>query len=289
MRDGHVGHAGRTTAAVVAVVAMLLVAAGCASGTTSTIATGSVPPATSGPAPSAQGTSLPAPSATGATGVDAAGQLACGRGQDTFGVDALSGPTGADQADTPEAAALRDYLSRPSAMMPGASSSWRLAARSDTRALFLRGDPPNLSEVVVALRDGTWQFEQSGGCGLQRHVAGASYASWVLDGNQPAPTEASAILHLRVSPMECTSGEPAGARVRAPTVQETDDEVIITVLLDPLPPGSYTCIGIIGNETPVDVVLTHPLGDRRLLDGLPYPPAPVERWAAGTPSSGAIH
>ncbi len=51
----------------------------------------------------------------------------------------------------------------------------------------------------------------------------------------------------------------------------------MTILLEPLPPGAYTCQGII--DPPLAVKLSKRLGKRRLFDGGTYPPGDVvEIW-----------
>jgi hypothetical protein len=40
--------------------------------------------------------------------------------------------------------------------------------------------------------------------------------------------------------------------------------------LRPLPPGGYTCVGLV--EPPLKIQLPGPLGDRELRDGGTYPP-----------------
>lgn len=51
----------------------------------------------------------------------------------------------------------------------------------------------------------------------------------------------------------------------------------MTILLDPLPPGSYTCQGVI--EPPMHVRLPGRLGKRRLFDSGTYPPGNVvDAW-----------
>ena len=95
--------------------------------------------------------------------------LSCDPGsseETSFPSSALSGPTGAEQADTPEAAALRAAIADPSIgpNIRESRSSWRLLTQNGSRPVFAAGDGSTRYEVTVEHRDGGWKFFNSGGC-----------------------------------------------------------------------------------------------------------------------------
>lgn len=254
----------------------------------SQLANPSAPPAVvATPSPSERpGTPSPSPLAAP---VSAGPQAACG-GQ-TFPGRALTAPTGAETGDAPHAAALRAFLATPNVdaeFLP--DSGWRLANEAVGRALYLADDPAppppdeRPSFVYVALEEGAetrlvdgtllgaegWGIEGWGGCVPQRVVRDGSAADWVPAGT-PAPT--SSTLDVLVHEVECSGSRDITGLIRPPEVIETDDEVVVTFTVEPLPPADgYECAG--NPSTPYTVQLDAPLGERTLLDGHFVPPAP---------------
>jgi hypothetical protein len=71
------------------------------------------------------------------------------------------------------------------------------------------------------------------------------------------------------------------ARARKPIFRRIGKRLLMTVLLEPLPPGLYTCQGVV--NPPMEVPLPGRLGKRRLYDGSTYPPSDVvARWREAT-------
>ncbi len=68
---------------------------------------------------------------------------------------------------------------------------------------------------------------------------------------------------VAVTRLACANGETG--TVRAPRVFYEEDRVVITIDVDPLPDGAYTCQG--NDAVAVSVTLSEPIGDRRLVDG----------------------
>jgi hypothetical protein len=100
-------------------------------------------------------------------------------------------------------------------------------------------------------------------------VGRASLASWWLDPDAPPPTAEATRLSALIRERACASGRSPKGRVLEPQVFSGGDAVLVTVWVrDQL--GAQDCQG---NPTfPVEIVLTEPLGERRLLDGSEVPP-----------------
>ena len=93
-------------------------------------------------------------------------------------------------------------------------------------------------------------------------VAQGDTATWVLLDPAAVGPE-STELTVGVTRLGCASGV-TGA-VLDPQVEITDEQVVVTIDVDPLPQGQYECQG---NDTVEYVVtLAEPLGDRDLMDG----------------------
>ncbi len=162
---------------------------------------------------------------------------------------------------------------------PAPPAVWRRLIDDDNRVVFAaanptvwegnRGGAGNLRFVDVALSGGAWRTT-NGECwprvvleeGLQR-------AHWVLGTVGDDATQ----LVLLVTEYECAGGQPAGERVQAPVIVETDHDVTITFSIEPIG-GIQDCIG--GAATLYRVTLGAPLGQRVLQDGSYFPPRVVE-------------
>ena len=93
-------------------------------------------------------------------------------------------------------------------------------------------------------------------------------APMILDAQPLADWEVTKLdgstLTLAVTERACANGEaPEGRRVEA-AVSETDDEVAITVFIEPVA-GGASCPG--NPSFPFEVELAEPLGGRALVDG----------------------
>jgi hypothetical protein len=147
-------------------------------------------------------------------------------------------------------------------------AGWRELARTDTEALFGRGNPPQL--LTVAVRRGPrnrWSpLGASNARPLRAVRAGVRASSWRLDPSFDAGPDA---IELRVLVTERTmaSGTPAADRLLEPELHLDSERAVLRIYVRPLE-------GYVGrsakHETPVIVRLPEPLGNRELIDGALY-------------------
>jgi hypothetical protein len=203
-------------------------------------------------------------------------RVTCG-GQMTFPASGLDAPLGAEKASGPEFDALRAAFALYAGPFPEAPDwSWRLAGRDDSGATFMaKPEGFGASEwisIELAASPGGWHPTGIGVC-LPHVVLSAEFgpATWGLDLAFPPPEAASTELHVLVSERACHGFEPATGRMSAPAIVYTPESVTVTIGVRPLG-GASTCPKPPG--TPTLIQLAEPLGDRTLLDGGTYPPAP---------------
>jgi len=141
---------------------------------------------------------------------------------------------------------------------------WRLLARTDDEALFGRGLPPQLVTVAVRRRRDLWTYGGSSAGKPLRAAREAIRASrWRLDPTQAGQPDAT-VLRLLVTEQTFAGGQNANRRVQMPDLYIDEQEILLRVFVTPRPgyqPGAPN------PETPVRVVLPHPVGARRLTDG----------------------
>lgn len=210
-------------------------------------------------------------------------QLTCG-GPRTFPVASLDAPTGAEREQGPEYDALREAITR---FGPG-GLTWRMVARDEDGAMFLARveggiEVPPWAQLEMERVDEAWRSGGGGLCALFAVLApefGA--ATWKLDPALPLPTADTTELHLLVWELTCSSGSPATGRMSAAHVAYATDAVTIAIGVRPKD-GVQTCQGNPG--APVTITLDEPLGNRTLLDGGRFPPAPpTDLSSSGDPS-----
>ena len=84
----------------------------------------------------------------------------------------------------------------------------------------------------------------------------------------PAPGEQVSadthVLDVMVEEQECASGELATGRISEPTIDRSDEQVVVTFRVRPVE-GGADCPG--NPPTPAKLDLGEPLGNRQLLDG----------------------
>lgn len=84
----------------------------------------------------------------------------------------------------------------------------------------------------------------------------------------PAPGEQvnaeTQVLDVLVEEQECASGQLATGRVSEPTIERSDEHVVVTFRVRPVE-GGADCPG--NPPTPAELDLGEPLGNRQLLDG----------------------
>ncbi|MGH2429929.1 MAG: hypothetical protein ACRDGV_13795 [Candidatus Limnocylindria bacterium] len=220
--------------------ALVLVLAGCGGG----VATGA-PPATSAALAPEQ-------------------IVTCGR--PGFPVSVIDGPGGAESADDPAAAALRDHLAQPGPdydWLPDAG--WKVARRDADAVLFIADHPgadDRLATVSVERSAGSWRVGGWAECRPQTELEpGLGPASWRLAPEvEPSPDVTE--IAVLVTERSCASGRSSEGRIAEPAISYGTDAVTITFGVRPLP-GGQDCPG--NPEARVLVTLDEPLGDRALL------------------------
>lgn len=203
-----------------------------------------------------------------------------------FRLSALDGPTGAEAADDPPAAALRDAFGVSELDLP--NSGWRRLSTSDDVVVFGHGDPPEMGIVSVRNTADGWGVAggSAGGCRPQVLVDGVDPVEWNLDPAHPADPEATT-LHLLVTLYTCDDGPSPETGIVGPEVREQSDAVVIAVAHERIDtPDEPTVSGCSDPSTvAMDVDLSEPVGSRQVLDGMFAPPAPPVGTAQAVSSS----
>jgi hypothetical protein len=197
-------------------------------------------------------------------------QVSCGLPFDPVAV--FGSETGAERARTPQARALRLFI----AFFPDDYAvrrhDWRLLAEEGGQAEFGAGRLPGELEVIsVERRGGAWKgWGYSSSCEPATRRRDREAISWELDPDQPQLNDKTRSILVDLGPGECSSGKPQANRLQKPEFREQNGALLLSLWLRPLPPGGYTCQGVI--EPPVRIQLPEPLGSRSLMDGGTYPP-----------------
>ena len=195
-----------------------------------------------------------------------------------FGAEILDVTRTDEDANTPQAAALRAHLAKPDPdidILP--DQGWKLVGTDADRAEFVTvtdGDP---AMVQVTLEPGAagWKVVGWGQCRPDRLLAdGFGNADWWLPADRPEPGPGTQTFQAMVRERECASGRPADGRIVGPDVVGVNSLVLVTFAVRSQR-GAHTCQGNPASRVTVD--LGEPLGGRTLLDGGTLPPRqPVE-------------
>ena len=155
-------------------------------------------------------------------------------------------------------------------------TEWRVLAE-DAGALVLglgpwtaQGPGEGARTFAMAREGSGWRWLGGGDCRLAPVLADARDA-WVEVVAGTAVPDGAAV-DVQVSEMACTSGRDPEPFLHEPTVVETDESVTLYWTSTPVT-GDASCQGNPSVER--TVTLDAPLGDRALLDGSVWPPAPV--------------
>ena len=186
-------------------------------------------------------------------------------------VASFGGATEAEKGSGGPELALRRYLEVAAAEAPVPKSYWRLVAATETRAEFAEG---RLEQGPLwfsfELSEGEWRPTAPLGYCVPRTIReGRTAARWTLAEDQVLGKNTR---RLRIVPSGsgCNGGRSVDAMVEKPVFSQTGKRLVMTIWLEPLPPGAYTCQALI--EPPLTVKLPGRRGDRRLFDGRTYPP-----------------
>jgi hypothetical protein len=194
-------------------------------------------------------------------------------------VEVFSGPTGAEDGSAPSALALREVLVKPELAWLGLPKhDWRLASEDGRYSEFVWGRlGGNMQRVTLENEAGTWKLLANGTCELQSLVGERWAVNWTLARTQPRLGKNTRKISVNLSGGPCSGGMSQNDRAH-PVFRQIGPRLLLAIVLDPLPPGVYTCQGVV--EPPLLVRLPGRLGKRTLFDSGGFPP----RLAAETRS-----
>jgi hypothetical protein len=197
-------------------------------------------------------------------------------------VEAFSGPAEAEFGSLASEGALRDVLNDPALSWLGLPQDhWRLVSEDDTEAVFESGALSSPFPQWVLLQRGGegWKLAGNGNCTPRTVLHGLAGVPWTLAGDQPALGWNTRRIRVDLGPGPCASGMSENARARKPIFRQLGRRLLMTILLEPLPPGVYTCQGVL--DPPLMVQLPGRLGKRTLFDAGSFPPQPASEPASG--------
>jgi hypothetical protein len=186
---------------------------------------------------------------------------------------AFAAPPGGLAPDDPAVGALLSQIAR--RKTPKGTSrvptldGWRMLARTDDEVLFGHGLPPHLVTVAM-VRDGrrhAWTSAAvSTGRPLRATRDGVRASSWRLDlTHEPDPQDT--IVRVLITEQTWAGGKRADTRLLAPDLHVGAEALVLTTFVTPRQ-GFQTRSA--NPETPARVVLPHPIGRRRMIDGAVY-------------------
>jgi hypothetical protein len=185
-------------------------------------------------------------------------------------VAVFSGPTEAEKGTGGPELALGQYLD--AGLYPQLPTKfWRLVAATDTRAYFASGRlEQGLFWLTAELAEGQWQVAgEVDECRARTVRDGSVAVRWDLAPGQGL-TEKSKRVRVKLTGSEgCNGGRSLNAAA-VPEFRRVGRKLALTVWVDPLPPGVYTCEK--RREPPLAMKLPGRLGRRQLWDGSFYPP-----------------
>ena len=186
-------------------------------------------------------------------------------------VAAFGGPTEAEKGSGGPELALVKYLDAVAAQTALSKRYWRLVAATETRAEFAEGRlDQGPAWLALQLSGGEWKPAGTLGYCVPRTVSDGRVAGrWTLAEDQVLGKNTR---RIRIVPGGggCNGGRSVNAMVERPVFSQVGKRLVMTIWLEPLPPGNYTCQALI--EPPLSVKLPGRLGSRRLFDGGTYPP-----------------
>jgi hypothetical protein len=197
----------------------------------------------------------------------------CG-GLPFYPVTVFSGNAEAELGTRPSEVALREALERGELPYVSSKSNWRLIAEDQDQAEFAHGRlAGRLEWVAFEFRDGKWQYQRSSSdCNPESILGEGRVVAWSLAEPELAPSVPVRRIRIHLNGGECSSGQPQNPRARL-VFRKWGRKLLMSVWLEPLPPGFYTCQGIF--EPPLKVTLPRKMRLHRLWDGGTYPPRPA--------------
>ncbi|MYH97715.1 MAG: hypothetical protein F4129_14565 [Acidimicrobiia bacterium] len=194
-------------------------------------------------------------------------------------------PPSIDEVDHPAVDVLRAELDTPG-NEPLPAGRWVVINIDDDSATFAALPDGGFGVADVERRGDQWTF-----------VAGVERRGdrWIFAGEaagppcEPAvplpaglarvevrldsmPSPADTTIDVLVTEQGCANGREMGEALRGPQVIETDEAVLVAFAVVPVA-GGANCPG--NPSTAVTIELSEPLGQRRVYDGLYFPPRPL--------------
>jgi hypothetical protein len=195
-------------------------------------------------------------------------------------VNVFSGAATAELGSLPSEVALRDVLHDPALAWLGLRQAhWRFVSEGDTQAVFVNGDLSSAFQQWILLERSAegWKLAGNGSCAPRSILHGLVAVPWTVAVDQQALGKNTRRIRIDLAPGGCSGGMGQNERARKPIFRRIGRRLLMTMLVDPLPPGAYTCQGVV--EPPLEVRLPGRLGKRKLYDGGTYPPGDVvSRW-----------
>jgi hypothetical protein len=185
-------------------------------------------------------------------------------------VAAFSGQTDAELAATPQGAALRQAIDEFQSLDVH-KHYWRLLAEDGGVAEFAHGRLPDHVETLTIEKQGeSWKgVGYSSRCEPTDIFSQGPVVAWSLDRSTGALRAGTREIKVNLGPGPCNSGMSQNKHAHA-AFRVEGKKLLMTIWLDPLPRGGYTCQGLI--EPPLAVKLPRHLGGQTLYDGSTYPP-----------------
>jgi hypothetical protein len=196
----------------------------------------------------------------------------CGLSPTFDPVSAFSGPAGAELGPGAAEEGLRKTIEEWQHGFPTLPEhNWRLLAEGPGVVLFSHGRLPGIESLSLEESKGRWEFAgYSSRCEPTSIVGDQPAITWTLDGDQPALQPSTKRIWIDLGPGPCSGGRSQNARAMKPIFHQLGERLLMLMRLKPLPPGNYTCPGVV--EPPLRVSLPRRLGKRKLFDGGVYPP-----------------
>jgi hypothetical protein len=196
----------------------------------------------------------------------------CGSGSEFDSVSAFSGRAEAELGSGPTEEGLRRTIEEWQQGFPTLPKhNWRPLAEAPGVVVYSHGRLPGVEALTLEESSGRWSFAgYSSRCEPQTIVDGQPAVTWTLASDQPPLWRGTKRIWIDLGPGPCSGGRSQNARAMKPVFQELGSRLLMLMRLRPLPPGVYTCQGII--DPPLRVSLPGALGTRKLFDGGVYPP-----------------
>lgn len=180
-------------------------------------------------------------------------------------------PTEAENGVGPEAEGLRKTIEEWQTGFPTLPRhDWRLLGQSPGVVVYGHGRLPGVESLTLEESNGKWGFAGYSSRCEPTSVVSREAITWTLASRQSRLRPSTKQVWIDLGPGECASGRSQNARAMKPVFFEMGMRLMMVMQLKPLPPGGYTCEGVI--EPPLRVALPEHLGNHVLFDGGVYPP-----------------